>query len=178
MAPFSGTPRWAGALTKKRITETTTGVLWAGCPSFHLTYNVKAPQENPLVWSFFWWFINRRQQSLLNHWWYGTQKYCTTTAFEQIKWRWWWKCVLTWLTTPKLISPVSQCRYFISLLDSWNFERPVSASFKIHLTQDCKNGMETTERQESEMQKLTESFLFNWYVFCWHQKLDQVPKYL
>jgi len=31
--------------TPKRLTGTTTGFLWAGCPSCHSTYSVKPPQE-------------------------------------------------------------------------------------------------------------------------------------
>jgi len=38
---------------KKRLTGTTTGFLRAGCPSCCSNYNVKAWQENPVVWSSF-----------------------------------------------------------------------------------------------------------------------------
>jgi len=49
--PFNpGLPGWPGALTKERLTGTTTTFLWAGCPSCHSTYKVKAQQENPVVW--------------------------------------------------------------------------------------------------------------------------------
>ena len=41
---------WASAFTKERLTQTTTGFLWAGCPSCHSTYSVKTLQENPVVW--------------------------------------------------------------------------------------------------------------------------------
>jgi len=36
LQPFNpGTPGWAGALTKERLTGTTTRFIWAGCPSCH-----------------------------------------------------------------------------------------------------------------------------------------------
>jgi len=48
--PFDpGTPWSAGALTKERLTGTTTGFLWARCPSCHSTYSVKALKENSLL---------------------------------------------------------------------------------------------------------------------------------
>jgi len=39
--------------SKERLTGKTTGFLSVGCPSYHSTYNVKALQENPVVWSSF-----------------------------------------------------------------------------------------------------------------------------
>jgi len=43
--PFPGTPGWASALTNVTLTGTTTGFLWAGCPSCHSTCNVKTLQD-------------------------------------------------------------------------------------------------------------------------------------
>jgi len=42
---------WDSSLINDRLTGTTTEFLWAGCPSS--TGNVKALQENPVVWSSF-----------------------------------------------------------------------------------------------------------------------------
>ena len=52
LQPFDpGQPGCTGALTKDRLTGTTTRFLWARCPSCRSTYNVKALQEKPVVWS-------------------------------------------------------------------------------------------------------------------------------